>query len=191
MVRNQQPVPLLLYPYPGKASVTGNTFTFMLPHHCREAGLHSRVSIDAHLNVIGGDRLKFQITRREIYNHLRLGSHCATWPYAYEINSVDAIKGRRVSMNLCLNAFVIQFPNGLLDTCSVTAPRALLLPYAHRGHCKDEDSYKEYWSHVEFSISLTRTRSATAGGSERGLQWMWFHKVKRGIRPASGWLSRH
>jgi hypothetical protein len=30
------------------------------------------------------------------------------------------------------------------------------LPYAHRGHCKDEDSYKECWSHVEFSISLTR-----------------------------------
>src|SRR5438874_10506696 len=54
-------------------------------------------------------------------------------------------------MNLCLNAFVIQFPNGLLDTCSVTAPRALLLPYAHRGHCKDEDSYKECSSHVELS----------------------------------------
>src|SRR5207248_877494 len=58
-------------------------------------------------------------------------------------------------MNLCVNAFVIQFPDDLLDTCFVTAPRALLLPYAHRGHCKDEDSYKEYWSHVEFSISLT------------------------------------
>jgi len=53
-------------------------------------------------------------------------------------------------MNLCLNAFVIQFPDGLLDTCSVTAPRALLLPYAHTGHCKDEDSYKECSSHVEF-----------------------------------------
>src|SRR5213592_5136958 len=83
-----------------------------------------------------------------------LGSHCATWPYPYEISSVDAIKGRRISMNLCLNAFVLQFPNGLLDTCSVTAPRTLPLPYAHRGHCKDEDSYKEYWSHVEFSIRL-------------------------------------
>src|SRR4029450_7817285 len=59
-------------------------------------------------------------------------------------------------MNLCLNAFVIQFPDDLLDTCSVTAPRALLLPFAHRGHCKDEDSYKECSSHVEFSISLTR-----------------------------------
>src|SRR5436190_9290919 len=158
MVGNQPPVPLLLYPHPGKASVTGNSFAFILPNHCREAGLHSRVSIDAHLNVIGGDRLKFQITRREIQNHLRLGSHCATWPYAYEISSVDAIKGRRISMNLCLNAFVIQFPDGLLDTCSVTAPRALLLPHAHRGHCKDEDNYKECLSHVEFSISLTTIR---------------------------------
>src|SRR5216110_1622061 len=64
-------------------------------------------------------------------------------------------------MNLCLNAFVIQFPNGLLDICSVTAPRALLLRYAHRGHCKDEDSYKERWSHVEFSISLTSNWTAS------------------------------
>jgi hypothetical protein len=40
----------------------------------------------------------------------------------------------------------------------VSAPRALLLPYAHRGHCKDEDSYKECSSHVEFSISLTSIR---------------------------------
>src|SRR5438874_13250993 len=61
-------------------------------------------------------------------------------------------------MNLCLNAFVIQFPDGLLDTCSVSAPRALLLPYAHRGHCKDEDSYKECSSHVELSIGLTSIR---------------------------------
>ena len=61
-------------------------------------------------------------------------------------------------MNLCLNAFVIQFPDGLRDTCSVTAPRALLLPYAHWGHCKDQDSYKQCSSHVEFSISLTRIR---------------------------------
>src|SRR5438874_13463977 len=37
---------------------------------------------------------------------------------------------------------------------------------------------------------LTRTRSATAGGSERGLQWRRFHKVKRGIGAASGWLHR-
>src|SRR6266550_4669176 len=60
----------------------------------------------------------------------------------YAADFVDAIKHRRISMNLCLNAFVIQFPDDLLDTCSVTAPRALFLPYAHSGHCKDEDSYK-------------------------------------------------
>src|SRR5215475_14270825 len=61
-------------------------------------------------------------------------------------------------MSLCLNTFVIQPPDGLLDTYSVTVPHALLLRYAHRGHCKDEESYKEYWFHPEFSISLTRSR---------------------------------
>src|SRR4029077_4254816 len=78
-------------------------------------------------------------------------------------------------MNLCLNAFVIQFPDGLLDTCSVTAPRALFLPFAHRGHCKDEDSYKECSSHVEFSISLTRPKinyRETCATSPRGSGWM-------------------
>ena len=66
VIGNQPPAPLLLYPHPGKARVTGNSFTFILANHCREAGLHSRVSIDAHLNFIGGDRLKFQTARREI-----------------------------------------------------------------------------------------------------------------------------
>src|SRR5438874_2508955 len=61
-------------------------------------------------------------------------------------------------MNLCLNAFVIQFPDDLLDTYLVTASRVLVLRYAHRGHCKDYEGYKEWWSHVEFSISLTRIR---------------------------------
>jgi hypothetical protein len=37
----------------------------------------------------------------------------------------------------------------------VSAPRALLLPYAHRDHCKDEDSYKECSSHVVLSMGLT------------------------------------
>ena len=72
-------------------------------------------------------------------------------PFAYEISSVDAIKGRRISMNLCLNAFVIQFPDGLLDTCSVTV-RALVLPYAQTGNRKDEDSHKECSCHEEFSF---------------------------------------
>src|SRR2546429_7254101 len=85
-------------------------------------------------------------------------------------------------MNLCLNAFVIQFPDDLVDTCSVTAPRALLLPYAHRGHCKDEDSYKEYWSHVEFSISLTRRSSAPNAFGAGNLRRYFNHK-KEGNKP--------
>src|SRR5213076_1346443 len=110
----------------------------------------------------------------------RLGSHCATWPYAYEISSVDTIKGRRISMNLCLNAFVIQLPDGLLDTCLVTAARALLLPYAHSGHCNDEDSYKEYWSHVEFSISLTRSATAPENAGGRTLDELTTRKLRIG-----------
>jgi hypothetical protein len=33
MVGNQPPAPLLLYPHPGKASVTGNSLAFVLPIH--------------------------------------------------------------------------------------------------------------------------------------------------------------
>ena len=61
-------------------------------------------------------------------------------------------------MNLCLNAFVIQFSDGLLDTCSVTVLRALLLPYAHRSHCKDEGSYNECWFHVEVSMESNENK---------------------------------
>src|SRR6266699_3368939 len=85
-------------------------------------------------------------------------------------------------MNLCLNTFVIQFPDGLLDTCSVSAPRALLLPYAHRGHRKDEDSYKECSFHVELSIGLTRTSSApNAFGA--GNLWKYFNHKEGGNKP--------
>ena len=34
MVGNQQPSPLLLYPDPGKASVTRNSLAFVFPNHC-------------------------------------------------------------------------------------------------------------------------------------------------------------
>src|SRR6266478_8705744 len=37
---------------------------------------------------------------------------------------------------------------------------------------------------------LTRTRSATAGEGERGLEWRCIPRVKRGRTPASGWLHR-
>src|SRR3984893_5983773 len=43
---------------------------------------------------------------------------------------------------------------------------------------------------VAYALGLTRRSSATAGESERGLQWICFHKVRHGIRAASGWLHR-
>src|ERR1700720_4170963 len=66
VVENQPPVPLLLYPYSRKAVVTGDSFASVLPIHCGAASLDSRVSVDAHLNLVGGDRLKFQFTGRKI-----------------------------------------------------------------------------------------------------------------------------
>src|SRR6476646_9826261 len=115
---------------------------------------------------------------------MRLGSHSATWPYAYEISSVDAIKGRRISMNLCLNAFVIHLPDDLLNTCSVSAPRALLLPCAHRSPCNDENSYKKGSSHVKVPINLTTQaqrlgpREARIATRTRGLG-----SLQRMVRP--------
>src|SRR5689334_19940011 len=127
MVGNQPPVSLLLYPHPRKTSVAGNSFAFVLPNHCGEASLYRRVFVDAHLNLIGGDRLKFQTTGRKIRNHLRLGSRRATWPYADKIISVDTIKSQRIGMDLRLNAFIIQLPYALLDTASFIFACALLL----------------------------------------------------------------
>ena len=88
-------------------------------------------------------------------------------------------------MNLCLNTFVIQFPDDFLDTCLVTVPRALLLRYAGRGHCKDEDRYKECWSHVEFSISLTR-HEISDRASENDVRML----SELGIRTGRGSLHR-
>jgi len=44
--------------------------------------------------------------------------------------------------------------------------------------------------HINGLMDLTRTRSATAGGSECELQWRRFPKVKGGRTPVSGWLHR-
>jgi len=44
------------------------------------------------------------------------------------------------------------YVDDLLDSCLLTAARALLLRFAHRGHGKDEDSHKECSSHEEFSF---------------------------------------
>ena len=84
----------------------------------------------------------------------------------------------RISMNLCLNAFVIQFPDGLRDTCSVTAPRALLLPYAHWGHCKDQDSYKQCSSHVEFSMKPNENSTQNFGSFQRNTHFLGLIRVE-------------
>jgi hypothetical protein len=72
-------------------------------------------------------------------------------------------------MNLCLNAFVIQPPDGLLDYCLVSVPRALLLPFANRGQCKDKDRYKECSSHVELSIKPNENKMSDGGRARASL----------------------
>jgi hypothetical protein len=61
VVENQPPVPLLLYPYSRKAVVTRDSFASVLPIHCGAASFDSRVSVNAHLNLVCGDGLKFQL----------------------------------------------------------------------------------------------------------------------------------
>jgi hypothetical protein len=55
---------------------------------------------------------------------LRLGSHGAAWSYTDKISSVDALKGRRISIDLRLNAFMIQLPYDLLNASSSIPARA-------------------------------------------------------------------
>src|SRR5215471_11343415 len=132
VIGNQAPPPLLLYPYPGKPSVAGNSLALVLPDHRREAGLDGGVVVDAHLNLVGGDRLKLQLTRREIRNHLRLGSHRAARSDADEIIGVDAVEGRRIRPDLRLNAFMVQLPYFLLDAASLISAWAPRLPRGGR-----------------------------------------------------------
>jgi hypothetical protein len=87
--------------------------------------------------------------RREICDHLRFGSHCATWPHADKIIRVDAVKGLRISMYLRLNAFLIKSSNGLLNVPSLISLCALRLPESDRRCCKDDDGYHECTSQGE------------------------------------------
>lgn len=146
MIENQTPAPLPLDPYSGKAIVTGDSFASILPIHCGAASLDSRVSVDAHLNLVGGDGLKFQFTRGKIGNHLRLGSHGAAGPYADKISSIDAVQGCRVRLDLRLNAFMIQLPYDLLNAFSSIRALARPLSQSDRGRRKDEGGYDNYTS---------------------------------------------
>src|SRR5690242_12308227 len=76
--------------------------------HRRAASLDGGVAIDTYLHVVGGNRLKLQVTRRKICDYLRLRSDCAAWSDADEVISVDAIERGPISANLRLNALLIQ-----------------------------------------------------------------------------------
>src|SRR5258707_14819987 len=88
VVETHPPVPLLLYPYSRKAVVTGNSFASVLPVHCGAASLDSRVSVDAHLNLVGRVGLKFQFTTPQIWKYKRLGSHGPPRPYSAIISNI-------------------------------------------------------------------------------------------------------
>jgi len=96
--------------------------------------------------------LKFQITRREICNNLRLGSHCAAWSNANEIISIDAVERRRITTNLGLNAFTIDLSYDLVDATLWGSSRTLFLPETNRGGCKNQNGYDECFSHRELSL---------------------------------------
>src|SRR3954469_8375253 len=88
--------------------------------------------------------------RREICEHLRFGSHCTAWADADKIVSADEVERRRISVDLCLNAFIIQLSYGLLEAASFIFALALLLPWGDRGSCQGQDGYNECSFHREF-----------------------------------------
>ena len=52
-------------------------------------------------------------------------------------------------MDLCLYAFVVQFPDDLLNDPSWISDRALLLPGGDGRRRESHDGYREYLSHEE------------------------------------------
>src|SRR4029077_19888128 len=75
----------------------------------------------------------------------------AAWPYADKISSIDALKGRRISIDLRLKAFLIQLPYDLLNASSSVPARARSLSQGERGRRKDQDGYDNCSSHGEFT----------------------------------------
>jgi hypothetical protein len=67
------------------------------------------------LDLIGRYALESQRTRREICYHLLLGSNRAARPYADKIICIKTVKGCRIRVDLCLNAFLIEFADDLLN----------------------------------------------------------------------------
>jgi hypothetical protein len=107
VVCNQSPPALPPYPDSGEPIVTRNNFALVLSNRSRSARLNGRVPVNANANLVGRNRLKAQIMRREICKHLRFCSHGTAWSYADEIVSIDTVECRRISVDLCLNPFLI------------------------------------------------------------------------------------
>jgi len=104
------------------------------------------------LNIVGGDRLKPQVTRREICKNLRFGSHCTTWPYAKKIIGIDVVKRRSISTKLCLNTLVIDLSYGLVNAPFWRSLRALPFRWGDAGCGENQKSYDESRSHGEVSL---------------------------------------
>jgi len=132
MVCNQSPPALPPYPDSGEPIVPRNDFALVLSNGSRSARLNGRVSVNANANLVGRNRLKAQIVRREICKHLRFCSHGTAWSYADEIVSVDTVERRRISVDLRLNPFLIQSSDALHDPFCFGSSRALCLSEGQR-----------------------------------------------------------
>ena len=120
VVCDQLPMALPLYPYPRKSIVTRNGLACVLPDHCRQASFYGHITINANLNLIGRDSLKFQIPRSEVQNYLRLGPHGAARAHSDKIACINTVKDHPISMDLRLNAFIVQLSDRLLEALRLT-----------------------------------------------------------------------
>jgi hypothetical protein len=180
MVENQLPVSLLLDPYSRKPVLAGDSFALVLPIHCRPASLDRRVSVDAYLNFVRGDRLEFQFAGRKIGNHLRIGSHRAAWPYTDKILSIDTLRGRHIRIDLRLNALLIHLSYDSLSASS--SLRAGALPQYDCGRDNAYESYINDPSHGDSPLSsfvllwiLVESGSNLHRGSDRNQRPNFIH----------------
>jgi hypothetical protein len=127
MVCNQSPPALPPYPHSGEPIVTRNDFALVLSNRSRSARLNGRVSVNANANLVGRNRLKAQIMRSEVCEHLRFCSHGTARSYADEIVSVNTVERRRISVDLRLNPFLIQSSDAFHDPVCFGSSRALCL----------------------------------------------------------------
>ncbi len=71
-------------------------------------------------------------------------------------------------MDLCLYAFVVQFPDDLLNDPSWISDRALLLPGGDGRRRESHDGYREYLSHKELLYMIALRLPKVENGNEPG-----------------------